>query len=268
MRVFLVIRLIVVRSLNELRMRHLWIGFLFCVIVLKSYSQPVSALPNTIWAVNTIEGLNDTNGLGNGEVLYGIPIPEGKVIGDTYLNKNWMISTLLLYDRDKMLEGFPLRYDILSDELEIKAKDGVKALRGDRVKSFIWLDSLTKAPTYFVNAKDYKDAENVTMMGFFQVLADGPSPLFKKTRIKIKKANYKVQFDVGSRDDKIIKKHDYFTLQNNHVAELPSGKKNLLPFFGDQAAEVEKFIEVNSLNTSKETHLKAIFEHYNLLIQH
>jgi len=106
------------------------------------------------------------------------------------------------------------------------------------------------------------------MIGFFQVLADGSSPLFKKTRITIKKANYKVQFDVGSRDDKILKKHDYFTLQNNYVVELLSSKKNLLPFFADQAAEVEKFIDVNSLNTNKESHLKAIFEYYNLLVQH
>jgi len=246
-------------------MRQLWVALLLCLMAVKTNSQPVSALPNSIRVSQTLDNINE---LSTGEVLYGVPQPEGKVVGDTYLNTNWMMSTLLLYDREKLLKGFPVRYDIQLDELEIKGKSGVKVLRGDKVKSFVLIDSLTNGPLYYVNAGEFKNAENVALLGFFQVLADGPKPLFKKTSITIKRANYKVQFDVGSRDDKILKKYDYFTLQDNIVAELPSAKKKLLLFFGDHAAEVEKFIDVNSLSINKENHLKAIFEHYNSLVQH
>lgn len=246
-------------------MRQLFvIACLLCVITVKSYGQPVSALPNSIRASETLDNINE---LSSGEMLYGIPMPEGKVIGDTYLSTNWMKSTLLLYDQDKILKGYPVRYDIQLDELEIKGKDGVKVVKGDRVKSFSLVDSLLNRPKYFVNAKEYKNTDNITLSGFFQVLADGPLPLFKKTSIQIKEADYRVQFDVGSRDNKILKKDGYFTLEGKNVIELPSSKKKLLPFFGEKATEIDKFIKLNSLILSNEGHLKAVFEHYNALVQ-
>ena len=147
--------------------------FLFSLMAVKSYGQSASALPPVIRASETLDNINE---LASGEVLYGIPQPEGKLIGDTYLNTNWMKSALLLYEKDKLLEGFPVRYDIQLDELEIKGKNGVKVLRGDKVKSFILVDSLTNSPKYFVNSKEYKNEDGVPKIGFFQVLSDGAMP--------------------------------------------------------------------------------------------
>src|SRR5215204_7443749 len=95
------------------------IFFLVSIISLNSYSQG-SVIPSNVRAVNTIERLTDSNGLGNNEMMFGIPLPEGKVIGDTYLSTEWKKSVILLYDKNKLIEGFPLRYDIKSDELDIK----------------------------------------------------------------------------------------------------------------------------------------------------
>lgn len=248
-------------------MRQLCFSFLLCFVIAESYGQDVSALPNSIRATSTLEGLNDINGLGGGEILYGIPLPPSTVKGDFFLNSNWKMTTVLLYDQEKLLEGFPARYDINTNELELKAKNGIRVLKGDKIKSFIWVDSLSKKPTYFLNAKDY-NKDNVPLVGFFQVISDGHMPLFKKTSITIKKASYKVQFDVGSRENKILKKNDYYIIQDNHeIVELPHSKKKLLLFFGDQAPAVKEHIHTNSLDLNKEHHLKAIFDYYNSLVR-
>lgn len=237
--------------------------FIFLVLAIKSFAQ--SAVPNNIRATNTLDRLFDQNGLSNSEMLYGIPMPPGKVIGDTYLETHWQNSTILLYEKDKLIEGYPVRYDIQTDELEIKAKNGIKVLSGNKVKSFVWLDSLTKKPTYFVNAKEYANENNIRLVGFFQVIADGSLPLFKRSFIEVKKADYNVQFNVGSRDDKILKKQELYYVRGNQVVEVPSSKKKLLPVFGDKSAAVEKYAKDNALTYTKEEHLKLMFEHYNSL---
>ena len=238
--------------------------FFFSLACLSGFAQAV--VPPNIRAINTIERLNDYDGMTNGDLMYGIPLPEGKVIGDSYLDTHWKKSTILLYEKDKLIEGFPLRYDIFLDELEINARNGIKVLKGNKVKSFVWFDSLTTTPSYFVNGKDYKNEDNVSLTGFFQVLSDGSSPLLKKTNIAIRRADYNVALNVGSPDDKILKKEDFYMLKGSNVIEIPSSKKKMLTLFGDKAEVLEKYIKDNALSTTKEDNLKLIFQHYNSLV--
>jgi hypothetical protein len=98
------------------------------------------------------------------------------------------------------------------------------------------------------------------------VVVDGPLPLLKQTTVYVKKADYSVQFDVGSRDDKILKKTELYFAKNGQVLELPSSKKKLLPLFGDKAEAIGKFIQDQNLSTSREADLVTIFQHYNSLI--
>ncbi|SHH59093.1 hypothetical protein SAMN04488109_4515 [Chryseolinea serpens] len=228
-------------------------------------AQP-NVVPNNIRSVNTLEKLYDPDGLGRTDMLYGIPQPEGKVVGDTYFSTQWKASTILLYKDEKMVEGFLTRYDIRANEIEVKTQSGIKIVSGDKVKSFIWIDSVSRVPSYFVNAKDFKDKDQTTLSGFFQVVVDGPLPLLKQTTVYVKKADYSVQFDVGSRDDKILKKTELYFARDGQVMELPSSKKKLLPLFGDKAEAIGKFIQDQNLTVSREADLVTIFNHYNGLI--
>lgn len=245
-------------------MKNSLLSLVLVAIISHSYSQAV--VPENIRATNTLDKLQDLDRLGNGEMLYGIPLPEGKVVGDTYLDGRWKNTAILLYEKNKMIEGFLARYDIYLNELEIKVRDGIKVLKGDKVKSFVWLDSVNRAPDYFVNAKDLKSEGNVALTGFFQVLTEGSVPLLKRTSFDVKKADYNIQFNVGSHDDKIVKKHDFYMLRGNQVIELPSAKKKMLPLFSDKADDIEKFMKDNDLSANKEEHLKIIFNHYNSLV--
>lgn len=246
-------------------MKKLFFVFLGLLPGLHALAQP-NVVPNNIRAVNTLEKLYDPDGLGRTDMLYGIPQPEGKVVGDTYFSTQWKTSTILLYKDEKMIEGFLIRFDIRANEIEVKTQSGIKVVGGDKVKSFIWIDSASRLPTYFVNAKDFKDKDHAKLSGFLQVIVDGPLPLLKQTTVYIKKADYSVPFDVGSRDDKILKKTVLYFAKDGQVMELPSSKKKLLPLFGDKADVIGKFIQDQDLTTSREADLTTIFNHYNSLI--
>lgn len=225
-----------------------------------------SVLPQNIRAANTLDRLLDFDGINNYDVLYGIPLEERRVIGDTYLDSAWQKATILLKDQ-KLLEGYMMRYDIRSNQLEIKTRLGIKVLPGGLVRSFITLDSVSTAAKYFINAGSFKDSEGGVSDGFFQVLSDGELPLAKKTSLEIKKADYNIQFSIGDKDDQILKKEKYFYLKGNFFYEMPAQKKKLLPVFGKHSGEAGTFMKINKLSLREENHLKALFEHYNKLIK-
>ena len=230
---------------------------------LTSGAQPINTVPKNIRAANTLENLFDASGLTTSDNLYGIPLEPGGVKGTAYLNADWRRTTFLLYDADKMIEGYPARYEIDQDRFEIKAASGVKVLNGRKVRSFVWLDSLTQTPHYFVNAKDFKNEDKVDLAGFFQVLTEGNLTLLSKTGVVVKDPTYNEKFDMGERDTRIIKKTKYYYLAQNLLREVPSSRKKFFPIFGQHADEIEQFVKVNKLSLNESGHLTTIFLRYN-----
>ncbi|MBL0742909.1 hypothetical protein [Chryseolinea lacunae] len=226
-----------------------------------SYAQTV--LPSNMRAQNTLQQLDAIST--NKDILYGIPMPPPQVIGDTYYKLYWSPTSLLLYT-DKMVEGFPARYDIYADEVELRGKNGVRVMPSKLIKSFVWIDSVSKEPTYFVNAKDFLTESKAPLKGFFEVMAEGSVTLLKRMTVYVKKADYNAVLNVGNRDDKIMKESTLFYLKGSTALEVPSSKKKLLPVFGDKATAVEQYIKEKDLSLSKENDLKSVFAYYNTLV--
>lgn len=237
---------------------------MLCVV--SAAAQPAPTIPKNIRASITLDNLFDINGLSKFDNLYGIPLEPGSVVGNAYLDAGWNRSTFLLYDVEKMIEGFPARYEIEHDQFEIRSSTGVKVLNGEKVKSFVWIDSLTRSPRYFVNGRDFKDEQHAPLSGFFEVITEGAVSLLAKTEVVVKNPTYNEKFDMGNRNTRIVKKRNYYYAGNGVVRELPYNKKKLLPLFGENASDVERFIKVNELSVNDGDHLEAIFGHYNGLI--
>jgi hypothetical protein len=195
--------------------------------------------------------------------LYGIAMEPGGVVGNSYLNEHWNRTALLLYDNEKLVEGYSARYEISNDHFEIQTAGGLKILNGKKVRSFVWVDSTTHAPHYFVNAQDLRDENDVPLPGFFEVLSEGERTLLSRTHVLVKDPTYNEKFDMGNRDTRIIKKTGYFFAEKNVVREVPSSRKKFLSIFGARAEEIGAFIRDNRLSHNDEMHLKLIFERYN-----
>ena len=170
----------------------------------------------------------------------------------------------MLYEKEKLIEGFPMRYDIHLDELEFKGKSGIKVLAGSKVKSFVWADSITRTHAYFINGKSFRNEDDVPFAGFFEVLEEGSVPLLKKTYISVRKADYNVAMNVGSRDDKILKKNKYYVLKENRLVELPASRKKFVNIFNNNP-RLDEFIRQNGLSVTNEHDLKLIVSHHNSL---
>ena len=91
-------------------------------------------------------------------------------------------------------------------------------------------------------------------------------PLVKRTTIWIKRPDYVMAFDVGSKDTQINKRDNFYYAKGKELIEIKR-KKDLLPAFGDRREEMAKYIKVNKLNLSDERHLRGLFRHFNSMVQ-
>jgi len=219
------------------------------------------AIPANMRAENTMDRLSDKGGLSRSDLLYGIPMAPGGVVGDNYLDKKWNAANILLYQSETMIEGYPVKYDVKNDLLEIKSSWGIKVLEGRKIKNLVWVDSLTAQPHYFVNGAEYK-YEGAKSLGLIEVIVDGKLPLLKRSELYTKKPTYNAALDVGSKDTKLYLK-DVFLYANGKDLIKIKNKADILKGAGDRSAEVENFIKVNKLNVNKQSGLTRVFEFIN-----
>lgn len=235
---------------------------IFSIPFFSLMAQQGMIVPQNIRATNFAERLNYQLTAGSTSLL-GIPMRGAEIIGDSYLFPEWRISTVMLYEEEKLLENYLIRYDMMDDKLEFKFPTDIRVLNANRVRSFVTIDSISREQTYFVNGRDYSTLDNLPYQGFLQVISDGKKPLVKGYDIIIKKPDYNMALMVGSIDYKIIKNPKYYYVVNSKVYPLPSSRKKILDVLNDKRVEMERFIKVNQLQLSMEHHLYAIFEYYN-----
>jgi len=233
---------------------------LLVLIALPAYAW-CQALPNNIRAQFTMDRLMSNGISTRSNDLVGLAAPPGRVLGDTYLDSKWNVGSVLIKGKENMIEGYPMKYDIKAQNVEIKTTLGVRLLDVKNVGHMFWVDSLTQQPHYFVNAANYK-FNGVPMIGLMEVLADGKVSLLRKSIIAVKQPTYNAALDVGTRDTKILKKAVFYYNQGDAVVEVKS-KKKLLESFGEYGDEVAAHMKLNRLDTKSARDLTEIFTFYN-----
>ncbi len=218
------------------------------------------AIPANMRASNTLTSISET-GVTAGSTLYGLPGSPGEVIGDYYLNKRWNKASILLYQSETMIEGYPVKYDIKNDLIEIKTTAGIKVLDVRKIKNLVWTDSMAIAPQYFVNAHEFKKGKTI-YSGLLEVMVDGPLPLLKRTELDVREPNYVPALDVGSKDTKILQKSVILYSKGGELIQIKN-KKDVLEASGDLSKEVEDYIKKNKLNLSKDAGMRRAFEFIN-----
>lgn len=231
---------------------------------LTAFGQMATSLPANIRATNTLDRLND-GGISSNEILYGIPLAPGDIIGDEFMNENWDKSSVSLKDSGKKIQGFRCRYNLVSDELYFQTNTGeVRALKGSKIKSFTLTNGNTGIDSEFINAGKFLE-DGVPLDGFLEVLIDGPSALYKRTEINVIKPTYRQELDMGSRDTKLVKRSAYYRVDGVNLVKLNvKNKKKFVRAFGDQQSKVASYMDASSsFNPGNEFQLIELFRFLN-----
>jgi hypothetical protein len=239
-------------------MKYIFVAFSILIFEAAAIAQN----NNYINTVYTLERIGSNSGGNQTNSIPTIAGPPPGVKGDVYLNPTFNKSVFQLYDGDKIVEVSSAKLDLKQNEFDIITPQGIRVLKGNLIKSFLFFDSATQFKTTYINVKEWNESSNMALDGFFEVILEGRFGLLKKTELIVKRPDYHPALNVGSKDLRLIKEEKFYYLDSNKVFEMPS-KRKIGKMFAGYEKEMETFIFEKDLSTSKQRDLTLIFNHYN-----
>jgi hypothetical protein len=213
------------------------------------------AVNEIIWGT----GVTNGNGLKPGEIVVGIPLPPGDVIGNEFLYDDWVNATVTLFETENNI-ALPFKYNLRSNEAHVKYRNEVYAVEGARIKEVVWTMPVANQPVRLVNCK-YLAGDAASIQGLFEMLQTGTYSLYKRVRLEIKRPTYNAALQTGSRDTEILKREEYYYAGSDNVAIRIKNKKSLAGVL--QLPGVSNFTKTNGLTFKTERDLMMLFSFIN-----
>lgn len=200
-------------------------------------------------------------------VLFGVAGEAGKLIGDNYYDTTFQAGNIRFYGRvgtADSLGGVPIRYDLITQEVEVKAgTNDIRAAKAPTIRYFL-MNNRLGGSSQFVNVREFR-GEADGLVGFFEYVAAGKLSLLQRHSITVRRANYNAALNVGTKDDELVKKREWFVVRNRQALKFSPSKKALLELMADQQPAIDTFLKDKKPDLKKETGLSEVFTYYNSL---
>lgn len=181
---------------------------------------------------------------------------------EEYISDEWNQGTIVLLTDDS-IHHYPLKYNLMTDAVEVKTEHVVKVVPLSDVRRFYWVQNGQRQD--YINSSGYT-MTGTPFVGYLQLLSEGAVNLFKKIYLNIQKANYRPELDVGSPEDKIVREEIYFVARGTNIIELKR-RNSVYDFFKQHRAKVKKYAQQNKLQPKREEDLIDIVEYYNQIFE-
>ena len=201
-------------------------------------------------------------------ILFGIKGPAGKVIGDPYIDTLWQAGNVKFYGRlnakTDSLAGVPVRIDLLANEVEIKAgANDIRATKAATVR-YVDMNNYRGTSSRFINVREYRgDADELS--GFFEEVVTGKFDLLRHPTIYIRRANYNPAMNVGTKDDELMKKTDWYIAYRKRAVKFSPSRKALLELMPDHKEQMEMYLKSKRPDLKDRADLMALVLYYNSL---
>ncbi|SKC79276.1 hypothetical protein [Ohtaekwangia koreensis] len=199
---------------------------------------------------------------GPGGFVTQLPLAPAETKGDVYLNSDWAVADIKIFNQQGELKQVPIRIDLKANEVEINTQNQVKILSGIKVDRILITNNKTGSIDKYINAKKYK-LNGVSANGFVKVLDSAKWQLFVKPQLKLVQSNYVAALDAGDRNDKWVKEEVYFFSKDSNLYQVYSSTKKFSQQFGENANKVQGFIKTNKLNLKNYKDLFGLFNYLN-----
>lgn len=244
--------------------------FLFvCLIVTAATTIARSQAQDEFMTQTTRDRINLSNmSVPGGGTMFGLKGPAGKVIGDVYVDTGWQAGNIKFYGKlnatTDSVTGVPVRLDLMANEVDIRA--GAQDVRTAKASTVRYVDVNNRLGTSsrFINVREYR-GEADALSGFFEQLTTGKLDLLQHPTVYIRRANYNMALNVGTKDDEIMKKIDWYVAQNKRAIKFSPGKKALLDLMDDRKELVEAYLKKAKPDLKTSAGLTAVVAYYNSL---
>ncbi len=251
--------------------------FIFCCLLLIS-STALRAQDEALTKQMTRDWLNSggaATASANGSVM-AIKGPDRKLLGNGYLDSTFQTGYVVFYNKlqlpdnppGSVLRDIPVRLDLNTNEVEIRTKSqGVRVATLGMVQALGIRSTASTDTNWFVNVREFslQPGSDKSPTGFFEQVAVGRLSLLRYHSLYLKRANYNVAMNIGSRDDELVQQTEWYVARGRRVQAFSPGKKALISLMGDKAPEIEAYLKSQKPDLKNPSVLKLVFLYYNSL---
>lgn len=195
----------------------------FKKMTLKNFLLFFIVFPVTLFAQrNNPHQAVTTSKLYPAEAIETFDLRKTTKIERVFFNEDWLEGKFIFSADYNARQTFPLKYDILNQELNVDVAGAIYVVPLDSIHGFVLENSLSVNNYEFTIRRraGEKSAE------IFEIAINGENQLLIKHQAEKLNANYQPALDTGSRDEKVIKKQRFYLLdQDGHLLEIPKKKK-------------------------------------------
>ena len=198
------------------------------------------------------------------QAAFGLTEDEfNNIEGSPYANENFLTGTIF-QDGKPVLTNILLRYNIFSDEIEIKKSANDKEdSYGALVKDSETFVKIFNDIYVFVPFEGSNEKGNY----FTVVSEESVFKLYKKTEVHYSapfKARTTYERDRPANFEK--KNYYYLVSKDGSFSELPASKSKIIKVMGKKEKEIKTFIKRNKTNLKAEKDLIKLVKYYNSLL--
>lgn len=246
--------------------------FIFIFLSLLLSNLPAFSQEQTEYMSQTTrDRINFANlNINNNATLFTIKGPAGALIGTPYLDTTWQAGNVKFYNKIGMslttdsLAGVPVRLDLLANEVDVRAgATSIKAVKVSAVR-YIDMNNAYGSVSRFINVQEFQ-SEGQSLTGFFEQMVAGKLSLLMYPSVHIQKGNYNVAMNVGSKDDQLLKKTDWYVARGKQVVKFSPGKKAILDLMADKKDQIDRFLKEKKPDLKTRDGLYTTFTYYNTL---
>ena len=240
--------------------------FLCCIVPgLMTLAQPMIRTSSD-W----INISNSSTPVRQADGLAGFDTHRRQLLGSPYEDSTFQAGNIRFYKRlpgttiDSLM-GVPLRYDLQTHQLEIKAgPNNIRVANAPQVRQFAVNSKALKTVTYYVNVREFRGQAD-QLQGFFDVITAGKAMLLRHPSITVTKANYNIAMNVGSKDDELVTKQNWYASLDKKVVAFTPTKRAILELFSDKEAELTTFMKLKKPDLKSRSGLASVFDYYSSL---
>jgi len=230
---------------------------LICILSILIFPFSVSAQPQDVLEVETLtemtKNIDDT-----ATNLIDISSPlvlARKSISGIYLNSDW--SPAVVYTKNKEFLNCLAKFNIYKNRMEIKLGDEFRAINKNKISGVI----LEGAPFIAIASGEEEDS---SVMGFYEVLADGPICLLRKYKLSLhNKGGTALHPTLGTEQEYKSSHELYYCKEGEKAFKLKKGKKNILKVLSSNEEALKAYADEAGLGFRKDKDLAAMFNWYN-----
>lgn len=202
----------------------------------------------------------------SGGIYPGAPIesfsaPTKAYPEENYLQEDWMFGSIDLMNTDHLdIKQIPMKFNVVSNRLEIKTERVVKEIPVSLIRSIEILNPNSLTPTRLINGSQIgRDSET-----FYEELnTEGRFNAYILHSHNVLPPDYNAQFDTGSKVARVVMVQTYFVRDKNtsELYEVKLKKKSLIKVIGKiDASSALKIKKYNGNVTDKYELQKLLIE--------